>query len=392
MIDSMSERLREWGLWVGIGLAWGILLRGDQRCEAADSVVDSPQVAAQGLAREYEYVEEVERDLPLRQLKPLHITNVRGDISVHGWSLDKLRIKFRKKVVAASPIQATRFLSLMDYRYVSSEPSLEITSQYSKDLSIGERLKEEDHSKVRLEMEIYAPSQLKLQMWGVDGALNLKGWTGLAELRARAGVVRVEGFKGDTVSLTCESCSAQFKQVRGSIRSATGGGSVELSQVQGGHVYVETIQGSIQSADVKGDQLYTTKQGLIQGAGLKGKIEFHAENSTVSLADIDGVLSGYLESGVMNAHVKSWRASDQATIETLAADVNLTLPREFSATVDVWSKQGKSEIQFSVVEAADPNVMGPLPMGRVYGRVRQGGQLLRVLSDTGALRLRREAL
>jgi hypothetical protein len=157
-------------------------------------------------------------------------------------------------------------------------------------------------------------------------------------------------------------------------------------------VYVETIQGSIQSADVKGDQLYTTKQGLIQGAGLKGKIEFHAENSTVSLADIDGVLSGYLESGVMNAHVKSWRASDQATIETLAADVNLTLPREFSATVDVWSKQGKSEIQFPVVEAADPNVMGPLPMGRVSGRVRQGGQLLRVLSDTGALRLRREAL
>ena len=340
--------------------------------------------------REYEYIDEIERDYPLRKFKPLQITNVRGDISVQGWSFDKLRIKVRKKVLTASPMKATQLLSAIDYRYSALESNLEISTQYGKNLSIEERIKEKAGPKVRLEILVYAPSQLKLQLWGVDGDLNLKNWAGSAEIRARAGLVHVENFKGNLVTLTCVSCSAQFQQVRGSIRSSTGQGKVELSQVQGGKVYVETLGGAIQLSEVKGEQLYTSKQGSIQGRVIQGNVEFHAENSTIAFDEFEGHLSGYLDKGSIYAQVKKWKAIEQSVIETLAADVSLVLPREFSSTLDVWSKQGNTEIQFPVVLSSESEAVGPSPTGRILGRVRAGGPLLRVFSETGSIKLHRE--
>ncbi len=376
----METQLGKLSLGLGISLVWLLFFGMSQNSHAAEAT------------REHEYIEEVEKDYALRQFKPLRITNVRGDISVQGWSLDKLRIKFRKRVVSSSPIQATQLLSTMDYRYSPNESSLEISSQYGKDLSIAERIKEKENPKVRLEIVVYAPSHLKLNVWGVDGSLILKNWGGLAELRSHSGLVRVENFKGEAVSVTCESCSAQYKTVRGSIRSSTGKGAVELSQVEGRNIYVETLDGAIQLFEVVGDQLYTSRQGSIQGRFLKGKVEFHAEDSKVSLSELDGFLSGYLEKGSLQAQVKSWKPTDQAMIETLAADVDLTFPRLFSASVDVWSKQGSSEIRLPLVQEADLPMSGPLPTGRMMGRVREGGKLLRVLSETGSIQLHSEVL
>ncbi len=346
-------------------------------------------VYASDLPKHYEYVEETERDYSLKHLKPLHITNVRGDISVQGWSLDKLRIKLKKKVLASSPILATRLLSTMDYRYTSDGPSLEISSQYSKGLTIEERLKERGNPNVRLEIQVFAPSRLNLHLWAVDGQLSIKNWAGNADLRSRSGGVQVEQFKGEQISLICESCSARFSHVRGSVQSLTGKGISELSHVRGKRIYVETVDGAIQAKDVSGDQLYSSRSGLIQGDTLQGKVEFNAENSKVSLDRLDGSLSGYLEKGALKAQVNRWAPTDQATIETVAASVELLLPASFSANLDLWSKQGSVEVKFPIVPTGDTFGSAPTQDTRLLGRVRDGGELFRIFSEMGSISLRR---
>ncbi len=349
-------------------------------------------VYASDLPKHYEYVEETERDYSLKHLKPLHITNVRGDISVQGWSLDKLRIKLKKKVLTSSPILATRLLSTMDYRYTSDGAILEISSQYGKGLTIEERLKERGRSNVHLEIQVFAPSRLNLHLWAVDGQLSVKNWAGSADLRSRSGGVKVDQFKGEQISLICESCSARFSHVKGSVQSLTGKGISELSHVRGKRIYVETVDGAIQAKDVSGDQLYSSRSGLIQGDVLQGKVEFNAESSNISLERLDGFLSGYLEKGSVKAQVNRWAPKDQATIETVAASVELLLPVSFSANLDLWSKQGSIEVKYPVVPAGDTFASGPTQEARLLGRVRDGGELFRIFSEVGSISLRRADL
>lgn len=376
---------RKWIRWSGIvALVAGLEIIGSGGLLVyAESTGVTPQ------SKEYEYVEEVERDYTLRQIKPLLITNVRGDVSVQGWSLDKVRIKFRKKVLSQSPILASQLLSAMDYRYTFSGPQLEVSSQYGKGLSIEDRLHENQKPKVRLEMVVFAPSQLNLTLWGVDGHLTLKNWSAPAEIRTRSGSVQIENFRGNLVSLTCAECSAQFRNVSGSIRSFTGKGSVQLENVSGKKIFVETGAGPIRLANVAGDQFYTTKTGPMEGDGLSGKIAFHAQDSAIHFQKLSGYLGGVLDQGSLRARVTDWKPTEQSIIETHSASVDLMLPSSFSANVDIWSKQGAAEVKFPVVPLADTDGPGPHSPGRLTGRVRGGGELLQILSESGQIILQR---
>ena len=337
-----------------------------------------------------EYVEESERDYPLRLMKPLQITQVKGDVSVQGWAFDKVRIKIRKKVLTDSPIKAKKMFTWLDYRYDPTQRNLEIASQYGSGLSIEERVREKDKPQVKLEITVLAPSHLNLQIWVVDGRVTLKNWLGPAEVRSNSGSVRVENFKGNLISVVCASCSAQFRQIRGSLRSMTGSGAVDLSQVQGDSIYVETEEGALRMSEVSGNQLYTSKRGSMEGQFLSGKVEFQGGESRLNFREIKGFLSGSLESGEIRAQVRDWKFLDQGIIETQSGDIHLGLPRRFSADLDVWSKAGNVEVNFPIMPGKDVDSIGPQPLGRLMGRAREGGSLLRVYSESGNIHLNHE--
>ena len=264
-----------------------------------------------------EFVEESEKDYPLRSMVSLQVLNAKGDVNVQGWAFDKIRVKIRKQVDVDTPEQAKRLLEGMDYRYRISDEKVEISNQYGNNLSIEERIQERGNAKSRMDVTLYAPSKLKLMMWSIDGRINLKSWNGKAEARSNSGLIRMEGVKGDNINVVCSSCSAYLKNIRGNLRCSGRSGLFSLNNITGKTIFAETESGGIKLSHIQGDQLYISQSGSINGQFLGGNIEYHANQATVDLREISGFLSGDTESGSMNGTVKEWKSKEEALIESV---------------------------------------------------------------------------
>lgn len=330
-----------------------------------------------------EFFEESEKDYKLRSIGNLNITNVKGEVQVQGWALDKIRIRMKKRVTADSPDQAKELFKAIDYRFDVSKDNIDISSQYGKMLSIEERLRERDQPRTQMDLVIFAPSSLELKIWAVDGKVSLKSWSSKTEIRNNRGEIRVEGLKGSHLDVFCLSCPIYLKNIRASVRCAGGSGSAELNTVEGKTIYAESSSGPIKLWHVEGGQLYSSRSGAIEGQFLDGKVEFHAGNSAIDLKEIAGFVSGLVDSGNVNASVRTWESTDKALIESLHGNISLALPRRFSGDVDIWSVHGSTRLDFPLERDQDAHQVGPEPENRLLGRIREGGELLKVFSETG---------
>ena len=121
-----------------------------------------------------EFTDEVERDFAIRTIGQLNVTNLRGSVVVRGWSLDKIRVKAKRKVLAETPEEAAKFFGALDFRYQLVGEDIELSAEYGRGLTIDERLKERQTSKTEMQIIVYAPSNLKLRIWTVDGAASVE--------------------------------------------------------------------------------------------------------------------------------------------------------------------------------------------------------------------------
>jgi hypothetical protein len=339
-----------------------------------------------------EYVDEVERDFTLRTLGLLQITNMRGNIVVQGWSIDKIRVKARRRAEATSQEQAEALFSALDFRYQSTHENIELSAEYGRGLSIEDRLKERENPKTAMEMVVYAPANLKLRVWAVAGSVTVKGWNGDLEIRTASGPIVAENLRSETVSLLCSTCSMQVKSAKGSrsLRAMGGTGAIKIQDVTGDQIYAESSSGAILLAAVSGEQLYVSKSGQITGGKLRGRIEFHTQQAPVEIEDSRGFLSGRTETGNIVARMKDWVFTDRALIESVKGSILLDLPPKFSGDVDVWSFTGKALIEFPILpEAVSPNSIGPEPANHLLGRIGTGGGLLKVFSERGDIKVQR---
>jgi DUF4097 and DUF4098 domain-containing protein YvlB len=334
-----------------------------------------------------EYVEEIEKDYPLRSIGHLQVTNPKGDITIQGWALDKVRIKVRKTVQVDSPEKAKRLLELADYSYQVADGNIQITTLYGKGLTIQDRLRENDSIKSRLDLQIFAPSNLKLKIWTVEGRVQLKAWNHQAEIRTNSGSIKIEGVKAEKLSILCASCPIQLRNVRSSLNCIGGTGAVDLANIQGKSVYVETQSGTQKLSRIVGDQLYSSQSGRIEGQSLSGRVEFHSSQGMIDFREISGFLSGGVESGDISIQVREWNFLDKAFIEAGRGNIQLTLPRRFSGNVDIWSLQGKAFAEFPIEKAADLVSFGPEPSNHLVGRISEGGELLKVFTEIGDIQV-----
>ena len=333
---------------------------------------------------------ESEYDFPVRAIRPLEVSNVSGHVIIHGWSLDKIKVKVRKLVLAPNAQEASLLEKGVHFRHSVLPQSIELATQYGKELSIEQRFKERESPRIQLEMEIYAPATLNLKVWAMGGQTSLRSWSASAEIRSHAGSIEVNNLRGDRLSTLCESCRTQIQSVRAQrLRVISRAGESFLSQVQASEIYGESNQGKIQLLDVKGHQLYVTKSGTIDGKLLQGRVEFQGGSGAVTVSELSGFLSGSLDSGRLNAQVREWKFMDKGVIESRSGDIDLLLPVNFAGELDVWSVQGRAELNFALERSLDSTAVGPQPLNRLRGRVREGGELLRVFSETGSIKVRR---
>lgn len=337
------------------------------------------------------YEDEIIRDFLLKSLGELRITNLRGSIQLTGWTQDRIRVRAKRIVRAKSSEEGKRLLGALDLRYEITGRNAELSAEYGRGLDIESRLQERRNPHTRVDLEVQAPASLAVRLWSIDGAASVKDWNAPLDVRTSKGAIDVTGVRSSACILLCPLCDIQVTDVRGGVRVMGGQNPVKMRKIKGGTIYVETREGMIDLEQVEGEQLYVTQSGKIDARSLGGQVEFHSDSGAVTLRDVSGFLSGRSEVGGIFAHWVAPSFRDRALIESLTGRIELVLPRTTSAEVDFWSLFGKSETDLEVktdLDRADRLRFGPEAPNRIRGRIGRGGELLRVFSERGDVKIR----
>lgn len=355
-------------------------------CPAARAAPPEPAFSVHD-STEKTFSEELERDFPLRTIGRLQVTNLRGNISIIGWSQDRIRVKAVRRAKAAGLPEAKALFSAVDFRYRSVDGDIELSAEYGKSLGIEERLKERKNPRTSMDMVVYAPSTFVLRAWAGEGAVSIRSWGASLDVRTTSGSISVNELKGDNFSILCPACAITATQVRGNLRCMAGTGKVQLRSVKGKEIYVESTSGSQEIEAVEGEQLYVSRQGPIRGKLMVGHVEFHTGSGPIQLTEVSGFVSGKSETAPIQVQVDLWKFVDKALIESSLGDVTLSLPSVFSGEVDLWSETGQAQLAFVSQPIQDAHVQGPEPANHIHARVGSGGEQLRIYSKSGNIQL-----
>jgi len=331
--------------------------------------------------------DELVRDFPLRSLGTLHITNLRGGVQVQGWALDKIRVRAKRKVIAATEVEAKVLYDSVDFRYRKVGNEIELSAEYGRGLDIGAKLKERANPKTSMDILVQAPAGLALRVWSVDGAASVRNWRAKVEVRTQSGNAELDDVRSAHASVFCPACTMRLRDVSADVRVMGGTGKATLENVKGSQIFVETSSGEQSLQGVSGNLVLLSKTGSIQGKAVSGRLEFQTGAGSVEFVDTEGFASGRTDTGNISLEMRRWTFEDRALFESQRGSVTLSMPLGFAAEVDLRSVFGKAFSAFAMESMSAINFQGPQPANHLVGRVANGSDQLKMISQHGDVRL-----
>lgn len=395
--------LLEGGFWVPKSVAnSGDDLEGSAESEPLSSIYQK-------------FSRTLQQDFPLRNIGNFRVTNRRGTIILKSWSQNKIRAVAKGVAFALNPDQAEELFSSIDLRFREIGENTELSVQHGKGLEIDRKLKERGSPRTWVDLEVYAPPSLSVKIWTVNGKVSVETWRKGISVRTFSGEIHLKQIQGD-LDLTCVSCPIDLEEIEGNIRVIGGEGAVSLDGVRSSQVFVETSSGEQQIQRVSGRQTYVSHSGEITASKLSGHIEFRSQSGNIQLSDVEGFVSGESDSGNIGVSVRKWVFDDRAWFESGAGNIDLELPKGFSAEVRINAVEGETRLEFpvqhsrqqrdradskektwithlkSLLRWKEPKkaaVENAQDSNWIQGRVGKGGGELRVFSQAGNIRLRK---
>jgi DUF4097 and DUF4098 domain-containing protein YvlB len=338
-----------------------------------------------------EFIDEIHgRDFILRSTGNLRITNLRGSITVQGWSFDKIRVKARRKVMAANEEEARKLREFVDFRYSTSHKNeIELSAEYGKGQDIKDRVRERNNPRANMDIHVFVPPNFSVSLLTISGDISVINRNADVDMRTTSGHLSATGVDAKQISTLCSDCEGKFKNIKSSIHAMGGSKSFEISNVVGKKIYIETQSGDIRAKDVTGEQFYISHAGSIAGQQLSGLVEFVSQEGKVDLKDVQGSVSGRTDFGEINIGVKNWNFHGDALLESQRGNIAITLPKNFSGDVDIRSSAGQISIEFPLRKPDEQDLFGPKAAQHLMGKIGKGGELLKVVSDKGDVKVQR---
>jgi DUF4097 and DUF4098 domain-containing protein YvlB len=326
------------------------------------------------------------REIALRSVGVLQVSNLRGAVEVQPWSQDRIRVVATKRVRAESASEAERELSIADVRLEQQEQGLEVRAEYGQQLELAERLKERKNPRVSMDLLIQAPPYLQLKVLTGPGRASLREWKGQAEIRTSVGRLRVEHFRGSSLAVACESCR-MLSDVRAEVRVLAVSGRVEMKRIAGAKLFVDIQRGDVVSEDVRSEhQVYLLRDAKMVATRAVGEIEFSALSGSVALGRCEGSVSGKTVSGSIRLDLKRWGTRDRSFLESESGDVELSLASEASGEIEIVPGSGAK------VETDFDRLLRKSETGRAQLKLGSTRRQMRVSSQKGLIRLLRTQL
>jgi DUF4097 and DUF4098 domain-containing protein YvlB len=293
------------------------------------------------------------RTLNVGQGVDLNVTTGSGNVTVRTGSGNTVRIEGR--------IQARSDWSGMSgdekVRRLEANPPVEQNGSF---IRIGHVEDSELRRNVSIDYDITVPASARVSSDTGSGDQHISGLRAAVRAHTGSGNVTVSDVGAET-------------------RVESGSGDLDLSNITG-RVYASTGSGNIKTSRIAGAFMGSSGSGDIHlDETAAGEVEAKAGSGNITVYGVNGPLT--VSTGSGEIHVEGTQRGDWA-IEAGSGNVRLKLAGEPSFELDAHSSSGDIDLGFPVT------VQGSMRRNQVQGRVRNGGQLLRVRTGSGDIEIR----
>ena len=174
------------------------------------------------------------------------------------------------------------------------------------------------------------------------------------------------------------------------IRARSGDGSIRIERVAG-RIELRTGDGSIRASDVSGDMTFDTSDGSVVVERAEGQLVVDTGDGSVNVSGKLGAVKLHTGDGSVVYRADPGSSMTNAwDITTGDGSVTLYLPRSFGADVDAHTGDGRitSDLGDPVERGDRDGERAERDRRTLRGQIGSGGQLLRVRTGDGAIRLK----
>lgn len=203
------------------------------------------------------------------------------------------------------------------------------------------------------------------------------------------GSIQVHGWNNpDVLVRACIQAAApteaEARTLASQVTIASGAGMIEpsgpsTSEERYWNVSYEVWTPNASNLEIKANN------GSIRVEGVKGEIRFQTLNGSVHLSDVAGDVSGSTTNGSLTIDVAAtgWQGNGLRA-ETTNGSVNLNLPENFSAQVEVSTVNGRVKVDFPVTVSGEIGKTISFQLGG-------GGPLIEAKTVNGSVHIGRRA-
>ncbi|MBA3638186.1 MAG: DUF4097 family beta strand repeat protein [Acidobacteria bacterium] len=174
------------------------------------------------------------------------------------------------------------------------------------------------------------------------------------------------------------------------IRARSGDGPIRIDRVSG-RIELRTGDGSIRASEVSGDMNFDTGDGSVVVEAAQGQLVVETGDGSVNVSGNLGAVTLHTGDGSVVYRAEPGSSMTNAwDITTGDGSVTLYLPRDFGADVDAHTGDGRivSDLGEPIERTDGDRERRERDRRTLRGPIGGGGQLLRVRSGDGAIRLK----
>ena len=200
-----------------------------------------------------------------------------------------------------------------------------------------------------------------------------------------SGDVIVTGYDGDSIMVTATKQGRDRDLIE--VEDRSGGGNVDVGVRYPKRCNCDaSIRFDVQvprSITYQFDQI-SSVSGDVRVSGVSGNLHASAVSGDVDIKDVAGTVSASSVSGDVSVEINRLDGADDMKFNTVSGDVNVVLPANLNADVDMSSFSGSIRTDFGIEVRSER--YGSRNSAR--GKVGEGSRRLKISSVSGDLSLR----
>jgi DUF4097 and DUF4098 domain-containing protein YvlB len=243
---------------------------------------------------------------------------------------------------------------LLRFRYREDPGSVSVTARRRG----GHFLPSIEWRGAEVHFEVQVPTQTALDIHSSGGGIRIAGLRSRAKLDTSGGAIEARDLTGE-------------------LEGETSGGGIELARIRG-RVHVETSGGGIEGTEIDGPIHAETSGGSVRLDRVTGDIRAHSSGGGIHIHEAGGRVDADTSGGGIEATFARGNGHG-GTLETSGGGIQVSLDPSVGLRIDASGNSVKADLPITV--------QGEMSRGKLHGNLGGGGELLRLHTSGGGVRI-----